>query len=144
MVATPALSAPGKVEAGQQVKLSGAGFQGGSKVRIVFDTPSRVVVGSARAQADGTFKASIVVPRKAGPGTHNVQVVGTGQTGQPMSLAAPVIILADHAAIATATPSPSLAPPVLLTIAVVLPLSTWLFLEMLGWRRRLDRRSGRS
>jgi hypothetical protein len=59
-------------------------------------------------------------------------------------MAAPVIILTEHAAIATATPGPSLAGPVLLTLAVVLPLTTWLALEMMGWRgRRFDKHGSR-
>jgi hypothetical protein len=145
MVATPALSAPGKAVAGQHVKLTGAGFRAGSKVKIVFDTPKHVTVGSARARPDGTFKASIEVPRRAGAGTDHLQVVGTGQQGQPMSLAAPVIVVSEHTAIATATPGASLAGPVLLTIAVLLPLTTWLALEMMGWRgRRYHKRGVRS
>jgi hypothetical protein len=144
MVATPALSAPAKAQAGQKVKLTGAGFRAGTKVRIVLDGPRRVIVGSTLARPDGTFKASVVVPRRAGPGTARLQAVGTSQSGQPMSVAAPVIIVSEHAAIVTATPGPSLAGPVLLTVAMVLPLTTWLALEMMGWRgRRLDQRVAR-
>jgi len=141
MVATPALSAPAKAMAGQKVKLTGAGFRAGTKVRIVLDNPRRLIVGSTLARPDGTFKASIVLPRRTGPGSTRLQAVGTSQSGQPMTVAAPVFIVSEHPAIASAPPGPSLAGPVLLTVAVVLPLTTWLALEMMGWRgRRLDKR----
>ncbi|HMK95937.1 MAG TPA: hypothetical protein VK425_00230 [Acidimicrobiales bacterium] len=144
MVATPAISTPEKVEAGAEIKLSGSGFEAGSKVRIVLDTPSRVVVGSALARGDGTFRTNIVVPRRARAGTHRIQVVGTGPSGRPMALAAHVIVVAQSTRASTTTPGGGLAEPVLLTVAAALPLATWLVLEMMGWRnRRLDRRATR-
>ena len=126
------------------IKLSGSGFEAGSQVRIVLDTPTRVVVGSALARGDGTFKTNVVVPRRARAGTHKLQVVGTGPSGRPMALAAPVIVLTQSSRAGTTTPGSSLAEPVLLTVAAALPLATWLVLEMMGWRnRRLDRRATR-
>jgi hypothetical protein len=139
MVATPVVSAPSKTKSGQHLKLSGAGFRAGSTVTIVFDTPRGKVVGSAVAQPNGTFKVSIVVPT-AGPGKHRLQVVGTNASGQPTSLAAPVVVLAEAAAETSSTPS--LVQPVLLTLSVVLPLATWLALEMLGWRHRRHDKQG--
>ncbi|HTW10776.1 MAG TPA: hypothetical protein VME46_24970 [Acidimicrobiales bacterium] len=143
MVATPALSAPAKAVAGQHVNLSGVGFRAGAKIKIVLAAPRPVVVGSVQAKSDGTFKASVVVPRHVQPGKGRVQVVGAAPTGHLMSLAAPVVILSDHPAAVVAAPGPSVAAPVLLTVAVVLPLVTWLLLELLGSRsRRLIRRPG--
>ncbi|HTV11881.1 MAG TPA: hypothetical protein VME20_08455 [Acidimicrobiales bacterium] len=148
MLATPAVSAPSEVKAGAEVRVSGSGFRAGSRIKIVLDTPRRVVVGSAQAQPDGTFKTAILVPRRAAPGAHRLQVVGTDATGRATSLAAALVVLTDNtvtAAEQAQLPQGGLAEPVLLTIAAVLPLTTWLVLEVLGWRNRrlgLDHRSG--
>jgi hypothetical protein len=133
MVATPAVEAPAKASAGQHVKLSGAGFRAGTAVRIVFDGPRHLVVGSAVARPDGTFKAAIVVPA-ARPGNHVIQVVGTGSSGRPMLLTRTVAVLASQSVLTSA--AGGIAQPVLLTLSVVLPLGTWLALEMFGWRKR--------
>lgn len=113
--------------------MTGVGFRAGTPVKIVFDAPRHTVVGSAVARRDGTFKALIVVP-VAGPGRHKLQAVGTDASGQPTTLAAPVLVLASSAAMVE--PANNVAEPVLLTISLALPLATWLTFEMLGWRRR--------
>jgi hypothetical protein len=134
MLAIPVVSVPTKARAGEHVGLSGAGFKAGTRVKVVFDR--RVVVASTVTGPDGTFKASMTVP-PAGPGKHKLQVVGTASSGEPATLAAHVVVLSTKAALpVVATPSASLAPPVLLTLSIVAPLSTWLALEVLGWRRR--------
>ncbi|MGH9104822.1 MAG: hypothetical protein ACRDZX_03105 [Acidimicrobiales bacterium] len=117
------------------MKLSGTGFRAGSEVKIVFDDPAHVTVGSVVTKPDGTFRASVVVPR-AGAGAHKLQVVGTSASGQPASLAKPVLVLASRVVGRPARSGTSLAGPVLLTVAVLFPLVTWLALEILGWRRR--------
>jgi hypothetical protein len=134
MVALPVVSAPPKARAGQQVKLSGSGFQAGTHVKIFFDEPEGVTVATAVANPEGSFEASVVVPH-ADPGDHRLQVVGTAASGQRASVATPVLVLASRRA-PVGTHSSSITGPVMLTMAVVLPLATWLLLEMLGWRRR--------
>jgi len=133
MTANPVVSSPGKASPGQRLKLTGTGFRAGTKVRIVFYLPRRVV-GSTVARPDGTFRTSIVVPRSR-PGSHKLQVLGTAQTGQPASVAEPVMILATDDRVA-GSPSGDIDEPVMLTLSVVLPLATWLGLEILGWRTR--------
>jgi hypothetical protein len=133
MVATPLVSAPSRAKSGQVLPLSGQGFSPGTRVKIVFDDPKDVVVGTAVAQADGEFHTSVVVP-KAQPGQDKFQVVGTSSAGRPATLAAPVLVLAD--ASHPANRNPELAKEVLISLSIALPLATWLVLQMLGWRHR--------
>jgi len=99
-------------------------------------------VASALARPDGTFSTKIVVPRRARAGAHKLQVVGTGPSGRPMTVAAAVFILTENEGASTPPSGGGLAEPVLLTLSAAIPLATWLVLEMLGWRnRRLDHRS---
>jgi len=132
-VATPVVSAPANARAGQRVKMSGTGFRAGTPVRIVFEAARHVVVGSTVARPDGTFKASIVVP-SASAGRHRVQVVGINASGQPITLTTPVVVLASAAVLTSS--APSLDEPFLLTLSLLVPMATWLALEMAGWRRR--------
>jgi hypothetical protein len=133
MVASPLVSAPSKAKAGQVLPLSGQGFSPGTPVKIVFDDPKDVVVGTAVAQANGEFHTSVVVP-KAQPGQDKFQVVGTSSSGRPASLAAPVLVLTD--ATHPANRDPQLAKAVLISLSIALPLATWLVLQMLSWRNR--------
>lgn len=140
MTATPVVSVPVQAKAGQRVKLTGAGFKAGTRVDILFDARPRALVGSATARANGTFATSVVVPH-AGPGKHKLQVVGTSEAGAPASLPAPMLLVANETSL-PAKPTSSLAAPVLLTLAVVIPFATWLTLEVLGWRHRRSGRQG--
>jgi hypothetical protein len=132
-VATPVVSAPSRAKAGETLSLSGQGFSPGSRVKIVFDDPQHVVVGSAVAQSNGNFQTSVVVPR-AQPGNDKVQFVGTSSSGRPASLAAPVLVLAD--ASRPAPRDPTLAEAVLISLSIGLPLTTWFVLQLVGWRHR--------
>ncbi len=124
------------------MKLSGAGFQVGTKVKIVFEAHPRDVVAARVTGSRGTFKAAIKVPR-AGSGKQKLRVVGTAASGKPASLEMPVVVLATRSI--TVPDGPGLAEPVLLTLSLVIPLATWLVLEMFGWRhRRLDRHTSRA
>ncbi|HXW82448.1 MAG TPA: hypothetical protein VEJ84_23320 [Acidimicrobiales bacterium] len=127
------MSAPSKAKAGQVLPLSGQGFSPGTPVKIVFDDPKDVVVGTAVAQANGDFHTSVVVP-KAQPGRDKFQVVGTSSSGRPASLATPVLVLAD--ATHPANRNPQFPKEVLISLSIALPLATWLVLQMLGWRHR--------
>jgi len=133
MVATPVVSAPSHAKSGEHLSLSGAGFSPNSHVKIVFEDPQRVVVGSAVTQADGKFHTSVVVP-KAQPGQDKLQVVGTSSSGRPASLAEPVLLLAD--ATRPAAHNPDLARAVLIALSIVFPLATWFLLQMFGRRHR--------
>jgi hypothetical protein len=134
MVARPAVSVPSRAKPGEQVRLAGSGFRAGTTVRIVFDARQPVTLAHALTDPDGDFSASVVVP-KTGPGTHKVEVVGVAASGASASVSAPVLVLASKSYRAPSE-GRSLAGPVLLTLAVVIPLATWLIFEVLGWRRR--------
>ena len=118
------------------MRLTGAGFRPKSKVRIIFEAPRRVIVGSAVIRNDGDFDASVVVPH-ATPGQHKIQIVGRAPSGQTMTWEEPVTVLADRPV--RAVPGPDLTAPVLLALAVAFPLATWLVLEILALRRRRAR-----
>ena len=118
------------------MRLSGAGFRPKSQVRIVFDAPKRVVVGSAVIRSDGGFDASVVVPSHASPGPHKLQVVGRSPSGQTMTWDEPVIVVASGPVVAVTANGAELAAPVLLGLALAFPLATWLVLEILALRRR--------
>jgi hypothetical protein len=139
-MATPVVSAPSHAKVGQRVPLSGAGFSPESQVKIVFEDPKHVVVGSAVIGSGGTFHTSVVVPH-ARPGQDRLQVVGTSSSGRLTALAEPVVLLAD----VTKPPSHSdrrVAETVLITLSIAIPVVTWFVLQLLGWRHR--RLGGRS
>jgi hypothetical protein len=116
------------------VPLSGAGFSPESQVKIVFEDPKQVVVGSAVIDSDGRFHTSVVVPH-AQPGKDRLQVVGTSSAGRLTALAEPVMLLAD----VTKPPGHSdrkVAETVLITLSIAIPVFTWFVLQLLGWRHR--------
>jgi hypothetical protein len=121
------------------VRLTGAGFRPKSRVKIVFEAPTRVVVGSAVISRDGDFDTSVVVPPHATPGQHKLQVVGRAPSGRTVTWIEPVTVLAERPVAVVSGNSPELAAPVLLALAVAFPLATWLVLEILALRHRRAR-----
>jgi hypothetical protein len=138
LVAAPVVStATNQTRAGQPVKLSGKGFQPHSEVKIVFEAAKREVVASVLTKSNGDFDASVMLP-KTTPGQHNLQVLARSPSGQVMTWVEPVTVMASPAiaAVATGDQTDDLATPVLLSLAVALPLATWLILELVALRRR--------
>ncbi len=136
LVADPVVSVPTRAREGQLVRLSGAGFRPHSQVKIVFDAPTRVVVGSAVISRDGDFDTSVVVPSRATVGPNKVQVVGRAPSGQTMTWVEPVTVLAASDVVAVTAGGPDLAGPVLLGLALGFPIATWFVLEVLALRQR--------
>ena len=101
-------------------------------MKIVFEAPKHVVVGSAVTNPQGHFDTSVVVPH-ARPGNHRFEVLGTSASGRPAALATPVMVLAAVDKVPTRT---DFTTPVLVAIAVGFPITTWLVLELLSSRRR--------
>jgi hypothetical protein len=128
------VSVPAHAKSGQRVPLSGAGFSPDSQVKIVFEGPKRVVVGSAVIGPDGTFRTSVVVPR-AHPGQDKLQVVGTSSSGSVTSVAEPVLLLADATKPAVDN-NRHVAEAVLITLSIAIPVITWFVLQLLGRRHR--------
>lgn len=127
------VSAPERVAPGQHIPLSGKGFKAASEVEIVLDSPSHEVVGSTVARSDGSFKTSVTLPR-ADRGKDKLQVLGTSAAGKVTELNRVVLVAANKPV--NASSGSGLARPVLLTLVGVIPLTTWLVLEALGWRSR--------
>ena len=130
------MKAPGKAQAGKAIKIFGEGFKAASKVEIVVvpshrqsrSRPEEVV--STVADRDGTFRATVPVPQDNGQ--HNIRVIGTSASGHRAAVQRVVLVVASE----TSGAGDDLAKPVLLTLAVVIPLATWLVLEFFGWRGR--------
>lgn len=133
---TPVVEAPEKATAGKDLALSGSGFKAASKVEIVLGSKRPKVTRSVVTGSDGSFKTSVAVPAD-GVSTDKIRVVGTSAAGKKTQLAKVVLVVDSK--ITPQARGADLARPVLLTLVVVMPLSTWLVLELLGWRnRRLD------
>lgn len=130
------MSAPAKAVAGQVVHLSGSGFRAGTTVKVVLSGPGRAahqVVASTVAGSNGQFHTAVRVPKGSG-GTHVLRVVGTSRSGKPATVAARMVVLTGLTEAVRG--SSDLATPVLLAIAVGLPLATWAFLELPVGRRK--------
>jgi hypothetical protein len=123
------VKAPEQAQAGRDIRISGSGFKVGSKVEIVLDPQRPEAAVSALAGADGTFRATVRLPSSSGQ--HKIQVTGTSASGRKAAVQRVVLVVASQSA-----STGDLARPVLLTLAVVIPLVTWLVLEYLGWRGR--------
>ncbi|HTJ76840.1 MAG TPA: hypothetical protein VL337_15900 [Acidimicrobiales bacterium] len=78
--AVPAVSAsPQQVTAGQPLTLTGSGFPPGSPLTAqLFSDP--VLLGSAVADASGSFRLVVTIPLGTAPGVHTVRVSATGST----------------------------------------------------------------
>jgi hypothetical protein len=83
--------ADGAVTAGQQVTLSGSGYLAGSTVELtVYSTP--VSLGQAVVGADGTFSATVTVPKDLANGTHHLVASGVDANGNPRYLVVEITV----------------------------------------------------
>ncbi|HET9060777.1 MAG TPA: hypothetical protein VFN61_12715 [Acidimicrobiales bacterium] len=135
---SPVVSAPSQTVAGQRVVLVGSGFKAGSSVELVLETARPVKLANVKADQRGAFRAAVVMP-SAKPGAHRIKVVGISLSGSRLALAASVSYGAGPGYLAA--DDSALASPALLTLSVVVPLATWLALEITGWRRRRTERT---
>ncbi len=108
---------PGTAKPGDQVELAGTGYQPGAPITIgIYSAP--LLLGTATANAAGTFTATVTLP--ASLGQHTVVSSGVGATGQSLFLTGAVLIRQPLAAapVAPAAPigltvaTPALATPV--------------------------------
>jgi ribosomal protein L1 len=132
----PVVEAPEKAAAGHRVEVAGEGFKAGARVEIVLDSPRHEVVGSAVTRSDGTFRTSVTLP-KASRSEARLQVVGTAANGKRAELHRVILVVASQDVASSG--GDGLAKPVLLTLVGIIPLTTWLLLEVLGWRSRRAR-----
>jgi hypothetical protein len=91
--------ADGKVVAGAQVTISGAGFLPGSTVElVVYSTP--VKLGSVVVLADGTFSATVTVPANLTDGVHHLVATGVDVNGNARNLVVEVTVSGGTAVLA--------------------------------------------
>jgi hypothetical protein len=83
--------ADGKVVAGEQVTISGKDFLPGSTVElVVYSTP--VKLGSAVVLADGTFSATVTLPKDLANGVHHLVATGVDVNGAVRNLVVEVTV----------------------------------------------------
>jgi hypothetical protein len=91
--------ADGKVVAGTPVTISGTGFLPGSTVElIVYSTP--VKLGEAVVLADGTFSATVTLPKSLTDGVHNLVATGVDADGNVRNLVVEVTVSGGTAVLA--------------------------------------------
>jgi hypothetical protein len=89
--------ADGKVVAGEKVTISGKDFLPGSTVElVVYSTP--VKLGTAVVLADGTFSATVTLPKDMPNGTHHLVASGVDVNGNPRNLVVEVTVSGGVAA----------------------------------------------
>ncbi|NEM05846.1 fibronectin type III domain-containing protein [Geodermatophilus normandii] len=90
----------GSVAAGSAVEISGSGYLPGSTVSlIVYSTPQ--VVGSAVADENGRFTATVTLPAGLTSGAHTLVASGVDPSGNPRYLTLPVTVTGGTATAAT-------------------------------------------
>lgn len=118
-----------QVRPGDLVTLSGSGFKANTPIIITFhSTP--YVVGRTVANGAGDFSATVAVPTAAAAGLHHFDATGMGESGVMITLVTPVDVV--DAVIHHRTLVETL---VLVTVAIALPVGTWLVMGI-SWRRR--------
>lgn len=91
--------ADGKVVAGEQITISGTDFLPGSTVDlVVYSTP--VKLGTATVLADGTFSATVTLPKDLTNGVHHLVASGVDVNGNPRVLVVEVTVSGGTAVLA--------------------------------------------
>ncbi|MCZ2822684.1 fibronectin type III domain-containing protein [Modestobacter sp. VKM Ac-2977] len=91
--------ADGKVVAGEKITISGKDFLPGSTVDlVVYSTP--VELGTATVLADGTFSATVTLPKELANGTHHLVASGVDANGNPRNLVVEVTVSGGTAVLA--------------------------------------------
>jgi hypothetical protein len=89
----------GKVVAGQQITISGKDFLPGSTVDlVVYSTP--VKLGTATVLADGTFTATVTLPKSLENGVHHLVATGVDVNGNVRNLVVEVTVSGGTAVLA--------------------------------------------
>jgi hypothetical protein len=90
----------GKVVAGEQITISGKDFLPGSTVElVVYSTP--VKLGEAVVLADGSFSATVALPKSLTNGTHHLVAAGVDVNGNPRNLVVEVTVSGGTAVLAS-------------------------------------------
>lgn len=86
------------VRPGDDVRVSGSGFAPHSRVTITLHS-SATVVGTAWADADGNFAATVVVPTNVSTGPHHLVATGHAKSGGQALLEAQLSVMAPSGGI---------------------------------------------
>jgi hypothetical protein len=121
------------VHAGTRVVVSGAGFRDGTTVEITFHSNPQLLK-TVRADTAGRFTTSVVVPDKAGRGTHHFEATGLNPAGRLAELVAAVQIVG-----ASSGPTP-VETRAMVAVAIGIPVATWLAMSGYAWFRRKTQR----
>ena len=126
-------NSPEILRPGQLVTLTGSGFSPNVELTITFhSTP--VTVGKTTTNAQGAFVATVAVPAKAAAGTHHFEASGLTPSGPATLIVATVQVVS-----LASSSAPSFTETVVLVlVAILVPVGTWV---LLGARGRLRRTS---
>lgn len=119
-----------KVERGDSVQLTGAGFAPGSIVIITFhSTPTSL--GSALVGLNGTFSKVVTIPAGAAAGQHHFVASGTTTTGGSTNLSTAVTVFVPGG-----KRTPTITTLALVGLAILIPVAAYLGMAGVGARRR--------
>ncbi len=100
---------------------------------ISFHSSAVQVLATSTADGSGAFRALVTVPAKAPSGWHQLQATGLSPARGVITLESPVLVagLASHP---SARPASQIA--IMVALALVIPILTWLALGVWGRLRR--------
>jgi hypothetical protein len=133
-IAGPAAPTVQTVHGGSLVTLLGSGFRPASSITITFHSKP-YTVGRVTADASGSFAATVTVPTDASPGSHHLVATGMSPSGRLTSLVTPIRVVALPAVGGHGTPRETTL--IMVTIAIVIPIATWIALAVRSRRRQL-------
>jgi hexosaminidase len=128
---------------GDQVTVSGTGFQAGSTVTFTLQ-PGDIELGSTTVDADGTFGPIVLtIPADLAPGTYTLVCAGVDVEGNPITRANPIEVLGVVAGGpgGPAFTGNTLNIPLWMALIAAL-LASGVLLVVLGGRRRRSIRAG--
>jgi hypothetical protein len=125
---------------GDQVTVSGSGWQAGSTVTFTLQ-PGNIALGSTTVGADGTFGPIVLtIPDSVAPGSYSLACSGIDVEGRPITRVNPIRVLGVVAG-GPAFTGTTLNVPLWLALIAGL-LATGVLLVVLGGRRRRSVRAG--
>jgi hypothetical protein len=121
---------PSHVHQGETVTVTGSGFAPGTPVSLSFHSHA-VPLGTVRADSAGEFRARVTVPADAAVGAHHVDAVGRLAGGSLQVLATPLEVMYE-----SPTQRPLWETLSMVALALLIPLATWVILDLRSRRRR--------
>jgi hypothetical protein len=126
---------------GDQITVSGSGFQAGSTVTFTLQ-PGDIELGSTTVGADGTFGPIVLtVPDSIAPGSYSLVCSGIDVEGNPITRTSPISILGAGAGGGAAFTGTTLNVPLWMALIAGL-LAAGVLLVVVGGRRRRSVRAG--